>query len=65
MEELFDAYYEELGNNALYKMKELWIYMEQGFDSVDKFTKKIKKTKNISEYQHAVEGLKQLTLERA
>lgn len=64
VEELFDAYYEELGNNALYKMKELWIYMEQGFDSVDKFTKKIKKTKNITEYQHAVEGLKQLTLEK-
>lgn len=60
VEELFAAYYEELGNNALYKMKELWIYMEQGFDSVDKYTKRIKKAKSIFEYQQAVEQLKQV-----
>lgn len=64
VEELFEAYYEELGNNALYKMKELWIYMEQGFDSVDKYTKKIKKAKNILEYRQAVEVLKEITLDR-
>lgn len=58
VEELFDAYYEELGNNALYKMKELWVYMEQGFHCMDKYTKKIKKAKNVLEYQHAVETLK-------
>ena len=38
--------------------------MEQGFDNVDKYTKKIKKAKNILEYRQAVEMLKAITLER-
>lgn len=59
LEELFEVYYVELGNNALYKMKELWIYMEKSFSNVDKALKKIRKAKNEQEYRIAVRELRE------
>lgn len=59
LEELELAYFEELGNNALYKMKELWTYMAHSFSDVDKCLKKIRKAKNSMEYHRAVQELKQ------
>lgn len=56
-DELFEAYYEEIGNNALYKMKELWIYMGNSFPTVDKGVKKIRKAKKYEEYKIAVEQI--------
>lgn len=57
-DELEQAYYEEQGNNTLYKMKELWIYQEKAFSNVDKQMKKIRKAKNREEYSLAIEELK-------
>ena len=57
-DELFAAYQEEIGNNVLFKMKELWIYMQNLFPDGDKYIKKIKKAKNGRDYQEAVQRLK-------
>lgn len=59
-DELEEAYFEELGNNTLYKMKELWIYQEKSFENVDKQMKKIRKAKNKQEYDFAIKELKSI-----
>ena len=43
--------------NALYKMKEIWIYWGESFEGCDKELKTIKKTKNLAEYQAAVRSI--------
>lgn len=58
-DELFRMYEEEIGNNVLFKMKELWIYMANSFHDVDKVLKKIRKAKNKTEYNLAVTQLRQ------
>lgn len=42
---------------VLYKMKELWFYMASMFPDREKAKKKIKKSKNLAEYQAAVEDI--------
>lgn len=57
-DELLEAYEETLANNALYKMKELWIYMGNLFPNGDKSLKKIKKAQKMVDYKKAIETLR-------
>lgn len=43
--------------HALFKMKEIWIYLAPYFTNYEKYLKKIKKTNRLSEYQAAVSNL--------
>lgn len=45
------------GQNALFKMKELWMYMGNYFQDADRYLKKIRKGKNLMEYQAVVDAL--------
>lgn len=44
-------------NNVLRKMKEMWFYLENNFVQEEKLLKKIKKSKNLSEYESYVKTL--------
>ncbi|MDE7422433.1 MAG: tRNA-dihydrouridine synthase family protein [Lachnospiraceae bacterium] len=59
-DELYEEYQQAMGNNALYKMKELWIYMGNLFPDVDKIKKKIKKAQKKEDYQRWVQELRHL-----
>lgn len=56
-DELYEEYQQAIGNNALYKMKELWIYMGKLFPDVDKIKKKIKKAQKKEDYQRWIQEL--------
>lgn len=43
--------------NTLYKMKELWTFMSQGFEASEKHLKKIRKAGNLQEYRVAVDNI--------
>lgn len=43
--------------NVLFKMKEFWYYLGQMFTEPEKYMKKIKKAKNLAEYEMAVNAL--------
>ena len=43
--------------NALFKMKEIWIYLGKNFVESEKYMKKIKKSQHLSEYEIAVKEL--------
>lgn len=43
--------------HALFKMKEIWIYMAPHFTNHEKYLKKIKKTNKLTEYQATVAAL--------
>lgn len=43
--------------NILYKMKEVWFYMGQGFTEREKYIKKIMKAVKLNDYVHAVDKL--------
>lgn len=43
--------------NVLFKMKELWYYLGQMFTEPEKYMKKIKKAKNLAEYEMTVNAL--------
>lgn len=43
--------------NTLYKMKELWTFMIQGFENGEKNLKKVRKAGSVSEYRIAVDGI--------
>lgn len=43
--------------HALFKMKEIWIYMAPYFTNYEKYLKKIKKTDKLMEYRSAVSSL--------
>ena len=59
MDRLLEDYREVMSGDihALFKMKELWIYLAPSFTNYEKYLKKIKKTNKLSEYQAAVAGL--------
>lgn len=40
--------------NTLFKMKEIWSYMSESFEGIDKHLKQIKKANRLVEYQNAV-----------
>ena len=56
--EMFELYQQEIGNNALFKMKELWVYMSRLFPEEEKSIKKIKKAQKIRDYEIAMTGLR-------
>lgn len=45
------------GQNVLFKMKEVWAYMGNHFQDVDKYIKKIRKARQVSEYRILAEEL--------
>lgn len=58
-DEIFNGYRELFGEdrNAMFRMKEIWIYMIHLFADHEKFWKKIKKAQSLAEYQTAVRAL--------
>jgi tRNA-dihydrouridine synthase len=46
---------------VLFKMKEVWLYMVTMFTNAERFAKKIKKAKNLKDYEAAVERMFQET----
>lgn len=55
---LFFDYAQYMGErNAMFRMKELWLYMVESFDEVDLNRKKIKKAQNRKEFSAVLEGL--------
>lgn len=55
--ELYTRYRESIGNNSVFKMKELWIYMGKWFPNGEKYLKKIRKVQKMSDYEQLVERL--------
>lgn len=43
--------------HALFKMKEIWLYLAPGFTNFEKYLKRIKKTNKLGEYQATVANL--------
>jgi len=43
--------------NVLYKMKELWFYLQHSFTNSDKYAKKIRKSGRLAMYEDTVESL--------
>lgn len=43
--------------NTLYKMKDLWTFLSQGFENSEKYLKKIRKASRVTDYQIAVDAL--------
>ena len=58
-DEVLEGYREVLSGekNVLFKMKELWCYMESDFPGREKTIKKIKKAGNLDDYHRAVSAL--------
>lgn len=52
--------YQEISSgdrNVLFKMKELWSYFSKSFEEPEKYTKKIKKSEKLTNYEAAVNAL--------
>lgn len=43
--------------NTLFKMKELWNYMQLMFEEKDRYIKKIRKAQSLVDYENAVDML--------
>lgn len=58
-EELLEGYIKIMSGdtNTLYKMKDLWTFLSQGFQNPQRFLKKIRKADRISDYRLAVDAL--------
>lgn len=58
-DELLEGYRELYGEdrNALFRMKEMWIYMKHSFAEDEKYIKKIRKTQNLAEYKSYAAGI--------
>lgn len=58
-DEILENYREAFGsdNNALFRMKELWIYMIHLFTDPDRYKKKIHKAQNLADYRCIVDAL--------
>ena len=52
---LFAAYAEEIGGNAVFRMKEWWFYAKCAFADPATVHKLVRKTKKVDEYRAAVE----------
>ena len=64
-DELYESYQERLSGSTpvLFKMKELWHYQHCLFENSEKTLKKIRKSKNLSEYEAAAEEMFQHRLD--
>ena len=56
-DEVLQGYQEYLGTDALFRMKEMWIYMSHLFTEHEKYVKKIRKAQSLAEYGYAVDAL--------
>ena len=54
-DKLFEAYAEEMGGNAVFRMKEWWFYAKCAFSDPLTVHKMVRKTKKVDEYRSAVE----------
>lgn len=45
---------------VLFKMKELWLYMQNSFENSEKIIKKIKKSGNLREYDEIIDKMKEV-----
>ena len=54
-----DAYRQRLSGDlpVMHRMWELWTYLAAGFDGAEPYLKRMRKAKNLSEYQAAVDAL--------
>ena len=61
-DELFNEYKNYLSGdtNLLFKMKEVWLHMVNSMDNTEKAAKKIKKVKNLKEYNIVINEFKNL-----
>ncbi len=59
-DQIYDEYKKYMSGekNLLFKMKEIWLYMVHSMENSDKKAKKIKKAKNIYEYESVVNEFK-------
>lgn len=58
-QDIFDVYQQWLSGDTplLHKMKELWCFMAEGFTNSEPYLKKIKKSRNLAEFQGIVERM--------
>lgn len=58
-DEIYDGYRAIMSGdkNTLFKMKELWTYLEECFEGAEKYQKQIKKANHLSEYESAVNAI--------
>lgn len=54
---LFEAYLDEMGGNAVFRMKEWWSYAKYSFSDPASVHRSIRKTKKVDEYRLVVEGV--------
>lgn len=52
---LFRAYEDQIGGNAVFRMKEWWSYAKDDFADPHKVIKAVRKTRSIADYEAAVE----------
>ena len=59
LDRLLDDYSNDLCNDraVLYKMKELWFYLGNSFENHEKYSKKIRKANNLSEYTSTIDAI--------
>lgn len=55
-QEIYEGYQQIMSGdiNTLYKMKELWCYLGDGWEGKEKSLKRIKKAKNLKEYEREI-----------
>lgn len=58
-DEILEHYGEAIGGqkDVLFRMKEIWSYLNESFEDSDKLVKKIKKAQNMDDYRLAVEAI--------
>lgn len=61
-DDLYKRYIDYMSGDVpvLFKMKELWAFMINSFKESDKFAKKIKKSKNLKEYNIIIDEMKEI-----
>ena len=54
---LFDAYQDEIGGNAVFRMKEWWFYAKCAFADPMAVHRAVRKARKVEEYEVAVEEI--------
>ena len=56
-DKLFSAYLDEMGGNAVFRMKEWWFYAKFAFIDPLAVHRAVRKVRRVDEYEHAVAGV--------
>ena len=56
-DKLFSAYLDEMGGNAVFRMKEWWFYAKFAFADPLAVHRAVRKVRRVEEYEHAVAGV--------